>query len=137
MKKKEEFFEHFDDKKYQAFIKKAFQKSDAIEIYINKSVIDISELSVGKNAFIGNNMIGVRNIDKYEHSSSSSYAIVEMNKNYEVFEALQHIASWEDFYGEDEKSDYHIIGLEFLKDGAKVAYIWSHYVGYYSEFGWY
>ena len=133
---KELYTEKFDYCEYQAFVKKAFQKSDAIIIFLNKAVKNISELSVGRNSFIGKNLINVENCDDDRMSPFIPYAMVEVQKNFDVFEALKRIEKWSDFYGEDEECNYYMLALTFLKDGTEIGHITSHYVDYYSEFGW-
>lgn len=105
-------------------------------IFLNKPVKDVSEISVGRNSFIGENFIRVENCDDNQMSPFIPYARVEVKTSDDVFEALKRIEKWSDFYGEDESCDYYMLALDFLKDGKTIGHITSHYVDYYSEFGW-
>ena len=120
----------FNIRKYQAFIKEAYNKSDIIYVDFDSVISDIMILKNGKFSVFFDNIIDI----SIEYENGFPYTRLFIQKNYAVYNYLFRILSWEGFCERDFDSEMTMCALYFYNKDDCIAGIESHYRDYENIF---
>lgn len=120
----------FNIRKYQAFIKEAYNKSDIIYVDFDSVISDITILKNGKFSVFFDNIIDI----SIEYENGFPYTRLFIQKNYAVYNYLFSIFGWEDFCERDFDSEMTMCALYFYNRDDCIAGIESHYRNYENVF---